>query len=116
MDKASFFVFNGVEYPTVASARAIDAYCKKCGKTLETAFDGFEALSIDDMLFLLSELLKAGYKWSKIDGGEAKLPPSFDELMDFIDLADMPKVLMCIITTMTKALNVSVKAEPQKNG
>lgn len=111
MDRLGTFEFNGVTYPTLASARAIMAYCNKCNLKLAQAFEGFDGENVEVTLFMLSELLKAGYVWQKRNGGEAITPPSFDDLMDFIGLSDLPRATMCVIETMAKSLATQIQVK-----
>lgn len=113
MDRLGSFEFEGVTYPTLASARAILAYCDRTGLKVETVFETYDGTDVEQNIFLLSELLKAGYKWQIRNGGEATPPPSFDDLMDFIDLMAMPTVTFCVLDTMTKGLYTKMRT---KNG
>lgn len=111
MNRLGSFTFEGVEYPTLASARALQNYCDRYNMKLEKVFETFTGDNVESTLFLLSELLKAGYVWTLREGGEAKQPPSFDMLMDFLSLTDMAVATFSVIDTMAKSLKATVNAK-----
>lgn len=113
MDRAGSFTWKGNDLPTVASARAIQAYCNKYNLNLNNMTDSFEDLDIEKTMFLLSEMLKAGAKWEKLNGGEPLPVPSYDELMDEISLTELPIATVCVVSTMAKGLQKNIDAKPK---
>lgn len=112
MDRCGTFTFNGVEYPTLASARAIDTICKKYGLTLETVFENFNGEDFSQTLFYLSSFLEAGNRWAVRNGAEAKVPPSHDDLMDELPLAELRFATIIVMETLAKGMGL-IKAEPK---
>lgn len=114
MDRTGKFEFEGVEYPTLVSARVLDACVKHTGKPIDKFFESFSGGDIEETVFILSEMLKAGYTAAKRVGADAKIPPTYDYLMDFIGFSDLAVANFVIMDTMTKSLRRDVNAEPPK--
>lgn len=113
MDRIGYFEWNGDQLPTVASARVLQSYMMRYTVSLMNMGDSFEHLDIENTLFLLAEMLKAGAKWEEANGGEPLPVPSFDTLMDEISLSDLPRATVCVMDTLAKGLQANVKAKPK---
>lgn len=109
----------GTEYPLCFSLRVV----RSCGEH----FGGLENMdialtsggaenSIAECIWLLSQMLDAGYRYELCEGKEAQKPPTEDALMDQFGLEDLADLQQCLTDTMNAGKERTVEAEAQKNG
>lgn len=109
----------GTSYPMCFSLRVVKACGDKFGGLdgLDTALtgggDALDALS--NCIWLLGQMLDAGYRYDRTNGGEPVQPPDEDALLDTFGLDDLAGLKNSLTAAMTASNERSVEAEPGKN-
>ena len=71
--------------------------------------------SVKEMLWLLSELLKAGKKYAELEGIEHEQPPTLDEILDTVGVDEYSEMFGAVTDTVVKGTSRSVEVENSKN-
>ncbi len=107
----------GKEYPLRFSLRVLNACKERYGtldgifQALQGAADGMDA--IEECLWLLENMLDAGWRYDRINGKNPTQPPDMDMLLDVLDLSEVQAAL---VTAIAGDSVRTVKADPPKNG
>lgn len=75
-----------------------------------------EAQALDEVLWLLAEMMKAGDRYAKSNGLSNPEPLSVEELLDSCDLADFVRIRGAITQTINNGSKTNVEVENAKNG
>lgn len=109
----------GTSYPMCFSLRVVKACGDKFGGLdgLDTALtgggDALDALS--NCIWLLGQMLDAGWRYDRANGGDPAQPPDEEELLDTFGLDDLTELKSSLMVAMTASNERSVEAEPGKN-
>lgn len=106
--------FDGKKHVLCFSVRVIKSCCERYG-----SMDGvYEALSSDDevknldeALWLLEQMMKAGDKYAKEHGIENEPPMTVDDMLDFCDVTDFIGMKYSIVSTITNGRTTNVEAD-----
>lgn len=111
---------NGTEYPLCFSLRVV----KACGER----FGGLDSLSsaltgngnaidaLNNVVWMLSQMLDAGYRLAQANGLSATTPPNEDVLLDVFGLDDLAELRQRLTLAMTAGNARTVEAKSGKNG
>lgn len=106
----------GSEYPVCLNARVLVAGEEKYG-----SMDNFDAavfspdIAFADFIWLLATMMDAGYKVAKREGEDAEKPPTEEELLDIIELNDVPKIRRSMMQAQAAGAERKVELETPKN-
>lgn len=106
----------GKEYPLHFSLRVLNA-CKERYGTLDGIFQALQGAAdgmdvIEECLWLLENMLDAGWRYDRINGKNPTQPPDMDMLLDVLDLAEVQAAL---VTAIAGDSVRTVEADPPKN-
>lgn len=113
-NRIGFFEFNGEKYPIIASARALQAMADRYNLKIDKFFESYDPENIESVIFILSELLKAGHAWAKHEGEAAPVPPTFDYMMDTFTFIDITVANMAVLEGIARSLGRKIKAEKKE--
>ena len=111
---------NGTEYPLCFSLRVVKACGERFGglDSLSSALTGggnaIEALN--NVVWLLAQMLDAGCRLAQANGVEADAPPDEDALLDVFGLDDLAELRQRLTLAMSAGNARTVEAKPGKNG
>lgn len=105
------FEHKGIIYPTIASARALQNITEKYNLRIERFFETYDPQNLESVVFILSELLKAGHAWATYEGEAAPVPPSYDVLMDTFTFTEVAMANVTILETMARSMGRKINAE-----
>ena len=101
----------GTEYSACFSLRASMHTAERYG-SLKAVFDETrEAKSLEMKVWLLAEMLKAGYTAAKAEEVPAKVPPTFDELLDKLDGFAVSEITEMILQVLAESQKTTVQIE-----
>lgn len=91
--KLSTIKLRGIDYPLIFSAWVIDQIQERGNGDVEEELDRIlNSNRVSDMLWLLSLFLKGGYEAAKVLGNEAKIPPTYEELMFLTQVSEFGEI------------------------
>lgn len=107
----------GSTYPLCFSVRVLRACTERYG-----TFSGvYKALAsedeverLDEVLWVLSEMMRAGAKYAELNGLEGPAPLNVETLMDLCDLSDFVRFRGAITETITAGSKAHVETEAKK--
>ena len=108
----------GKEYPMCFSARVVRACSERYGgiEHLDEKMNGDAVQSLDEAIWLLSQMMDAGVRYAKINGDESAEAPTADDLYDLFGMDDFAGLKDKIAETITNGNKTTVEAEAPKNG
>ena len=74
-----------------------------------------EAECLDEVLWLLAEMMKAGDRYAKDNALENPEPLSVEALLDCCDLADFAQMRGAVTRTIANGSKTNIEVEPKKN-
>lgn len=104
----------GKNYITCFSSRVLVA-CEERAGSFDVEMDRVSSGSVKEMLWLLSELLKAGAKYAEMEGLEHEQPPTLDDILDTVGVDEFSVMFGAVTETVTNGTNRSVEVENSKN-
>lgn len=105
---------NGEKHALCFSLRVVKACVERYG----SASGLYDALScadelkaLDESMWVLSEMMRAGEKYAKANGIDNPPPMSLDELYDMCDIGDFSNLRTSIIETINNGRATSVEVD-----
>ena len=106
----------GKEYPVCMNARVWAAGEEKYGSVEQFLAAVYSAdIALADTIWLLATMLDAGYRAVQYQGEKTEKPPTYNELLDIIDLDDLPQIKRSTIQTTTMHTARKTELEQSKN-
>ena len=108
----------GNEYTLCFSVRVVRDCTERYGdvnKIYDAMSDGAIYQQLDEVLWLLSRMMDAGYRYDKTMGNETVEPLSLDELYDTLDINDLAGLQSAVINTVTAGQSQNVIAKPKNS-
>lgn len=112
--RTGYISIDGQRHTLCFSVRVI----RLCAERYGAVSGLFEALSgedevkaLDESLWILSEMMKAGDKYCKEHGLENAAPLSVDALMDTCDIGDFYNIKASIVVTVNNGKKTRVEAD-----
>lgn len=109
---------NGKKHALCFSLRVV----RSCVERYGSASGLYDALSSDDELkalnesmWVLAEMMKAGDRYAKANGEDNPAPLSFDDLYDLCDIGDFVNLRASIIQTVNNGRSTNVEVESSPN-
>lgn len=104
---------SGVTYPLCYSALVM-MHIEDRGETVADAIDKIVAGSVNEKMFLLSEMLEAAYLYNTHIGVDSNKPPTGDFLPMVVGLEDFEAVNTAILKAITAGRTPTVEVEQAK--
>ena len=100
------------------SARVVRACSERYGgiEHLVEKMSGDAVQSLDEAIWLLSQMMDAGVRYAKMNGDESAEAPTADDLYDLFGMDDFAGLKDKIAETITNGNKTTVEAEAPKNG
>lgn len=109
--RTTIIELSGVKYTLCFSVRCMAAMEAK-GGTYAEFVQGLDR--VDNRMFMLSELLQAGYIYDKRQELDPPKPPSLEELLDILGPDDVETINAAIVEALAAGNQRTVEAKPTK--
>lgn len=108
----------GNEYTLCFSVRVVRDCTERYGdvnKIYDAMSEGKEYQQLDEVLWLLSRMMDAGYRYDKSMGNEPVKPLSLDDLYDKLDINDLAGLQNAVVKAVVEGQAQNVIAKPKNS-
>lgn len=110
--KLGRITINNVQYPACLSTRVIIAIKNKTEKNFEEGINEIlNGSNFENLFWLMSQMLDAGKRYSKLIGVESPEPPEEDGLLDLLGVDDYGKLLDTVTAAVIDTAEPEVAVE-----
>lgn len=113
--RISHVCIKGQEYPICFSTRVVISCEERAGGIDAELKKISEENSLKEMFWLLSEMLKAGVRYAKLEGLETPEPPGYEQLIDIVGIDEYQSMFSAVVDATTKGMQRKIEVEEEKN-
>lgn len=117
MDRVTYFELAGKRFPCCFSVGAQAEFAQRCGgiEHINTLMDTKDlTVLLQNILWMLSVLMKYGAKHVRFYGEDSPEPPSAEMLQAVVSPAEMPRCQQAVVEAMKAGNHVTTQTAPAK--